>query len=119
MSDYLKPLDDWARTLAASGIKITHQALLNARKLAEGKLDVVIVLIEPCNSHDMSYEEMFNRSSALQEVDRLVRACTGVYTILDITVLDMKPLISEKMRQDLATQGYKLDEDKNNIRVII
>jgi len=54
MSDYLKPLDAWAAALNVSRWGVTQQALYNARKLAEGKLNLAIVLIEPCNSHHMS-----------------------------------------------------------------
>jgi hypothetical protein len=66
MPDYLEPLDPWAVTLNVSSLlRVTSQALYNSRKLAEGKLNLAIMLIEPCNSHDKSYEEMFYRSDTL------------------------------------------------------
>jgi hypothetical protein len=110
MSDYLQPLDDWAATLnASSRLRVTRQALYNARKLAEGRLNLAVVLIEPCNSHDMSYEEMVNRSNTFQEIDRLIRACNSDYTLLDVTVLDVWSLVSKKMRENLAMLGCELD----------
>jgi hypothetical protein len=82
--------------------------LYNSRKLAEGKLSLAIVLIEPCRSHNMSYKEMFNRSDTLREIDRLIRASDSDYTHLDVTILDVRPLVSEKMRKDLARLGKEL-----------
>jgi hypothetical protein len=109
MSDYLEPFDRWAANLNASGLlRVTPQALFNSRKLAEGRLSLAIVLIEPCNSHDMSYEEMFYRSDTLQEIDRLVRISDNRYTHLDVTILDVRPLVSEKMRESLARLGRTL-----------
>lgn len=108
MSDYLEPLDRWAATLNASGLfEVTPQALYNSRKLAEGKLNLSIVLIEPCNSHDESHEEMFCRSDTLQELDRLIRAFG--YTLLDVPMLDVRPLVSEEMRASLARRGQELN----------
>jgi hypothetical protein len=109
ISDYLEPLDRWAATLNESSLlRVTLEALYNSRKLAEGKLKLAIVLIEPCNSHDMSYEEMFCRSDTLQEVDRLIRTSDSDYTHLDVTVLDVRPLVNEKMMENLAMLEKKL-----------
>jgi hypothetical protein len=109
MSDYLEPFDHWAATLNASGLlRVTPQALYNSRKLAEGRLSLAIVLIEPCRSHNMSYKEMFNRSDTLREIDRLIRASDSDYTHLDVTILDVRPLVSEKMRKGLARLGKEL-----------
>jgi hypothetical protein len=60
MSDYLEPLDRWAATLNAFNfLEVTSQALYNSWKLAKCKLNLAtIVLIEPCNCDDESYEEM-------------------------------------------------------------
>jgi hypothetical protein len=111
--DYLEPLDRWAATLNASSLlRVTSQALYNSRKLAEGKLNLAIVLIEPCNSHDKSYEEMFYRSDTLQEVDRLIRASDGRYTLLDVTVLDVRPLVSENMKVNLARPEWENEAHK-------
>ena len=53
---------------------------------------------------------MFNRSDTLREIDRLIRASDSDYTHLDVTILDVRPLVSEKMRKDLdlARLGEKL-----------
>jgi hypothetical protein len=108
MSDYLEPLDRWAATLNASGLfEVMPQALYNSRKLAEGKLNLAIVLIELCNSYDESYEEMLRRSDTLQELDRLIRIFG--YTLLDVTILDIRPLASEEMRASLARRGQELN----------
>jgi hypothetical protein len=108
MPDYLEPLDRWVATLNASSLlRVTSQALLNSRKLAEGKLNLAIVLIEPYNSHDKSYEEMFYRSNTLQEVDRLIRASDGRYTLLNVIVIDVRPLVSENMKVSLARLGWE------------
>jgi hypothetical protein len=115
MSDYLEPFDRWAATLNASGLlRVTPEALYNSRKLAKGKLNLAIVLIEPCNSHDMSYEEMFCQSDTLQEVDQLIRASDSDYTILDVTVLDVTPLVSKEMRDDLLKRGFELDRGEEH-----
>jgi hypothetical protein len=74
-----------------------------------GQLSLAIVLIEPCNSHDMSYEEMFYRSDTIRELDRLIHASDKRYSHLDVTILDIRPLVSEEMRERLAGQGLKLD----------
>jgi len=52
---------------------------------------------------------MFDRSNTLQEIDRLIRECNSDYSLLDVTVLDVRPLVSEKMRETLARLGQELD----------
>lgn len=115
MSDYLEPLDRWAASVNASNLlRVTPEALYNSRMLGEGKLNLAIVLIEPCNSHDMSYDEMFYQSDTLREVDRLIHASDSDYTILDVTVLDVTPLVSKEMRDDLLAIGYELDRGEEH-----
>ncbi|KAH8704536.1 hypothetical protein GQ44DRAFT_512462 [Phaeosphaeriaceae sp. PMI808] len=113
MFDYLEPFDRWATTLNAFGSpRVTRQALYNSRELAKGRLNLVIVLIEPCNSHHMDYEQMFYRSDTLREIDRLIRAFTSRFTYRDITILDVRPLVSENMRKSLDMLGIRCWEDK-------
>jgi hypothetical protein len=108
MSDYLKPLDRWAATLNASGLfKVIPQALYNLHKLAKGKLNLAIILIEPYNSYDENYEEILYRSNTLQELDRLIRAFG--YTLLDIPILDIRPLVREEIRASLVRRGQELN----------
>lgn len=107
MSDYLKPLNAWVATFSTCKWGVTRKALCNARKLAQSELNLAIVLIEPCNSHNMSYEETFDRSNTLQEIDRLIRECNNDYSLLDVT--HIKPLVSEKVRETLARLGQELD----------
>jgi len=57
----------------------------------------------------MSYEKMVNQSNTPQEIDRLIRACNSDYTLLNVTVLDVWSLVSEKMRESLARLGRELD----------
>jgi hypothetical protein len=68
-------------------------------KLGEGRLNIVIVMIEPCNSHaTLDYESMVARSPALQEVDRLIREYSEDCSIDDVPILEARPLISEDMK---------------------
>jgi hypothetical protein len=52
---------------------------------------------------------MFCRSKTLQEVDQLIRASDSDYTHLDVTFLEVRLLVTEKMRDNLATLGKELD----------
>jgi hypothetical protein len=47
MPDYLEPLDRWAATLNVSDLlRTTSQALYNSRKLAEGKLNAIVLIVD-------------------------------------------------------------------------
>ena len=77
MSGYTDILNTWATRINRSGVTATTPlALSNSVRLAEGKLNIAIVMIEPCNSHaTKDYETMLADSPSLSEVDRLIRDC--------------------------------------------
>ena len=115
MSDYLRPLDRWAATLNASGlVTVTPEALYNSRKLGIGRLSLAIVLIKPCNSHDISYKKIVHRSDTTRELDCLLYASDKRCSHLDVTILDIKPLVSGKMRKRLAGQERERNLNKHH-----
>lgn len=106
MSNWLAPLDRWAKDLSALGLAdVSPQAISNARQLAEGRLNLIIAIIEPYNNYaTMSYDEMFDNSPALQEVNRLIQKHYRGCDIRDVPVFDVRPLISEKTRNTLGME---------------
>lgn len=99
MSECLSVLKRWAAEIElCSAEEVTLQALANSLKLAEGTLNILIVMIEPCNNHaTVDYETMVARSPSLQEVDRLIRKYGTNRGIAAVPILDVRPLISKAM----------------------
>jgi hypothetical protein len=116
MSDWLAPLDRWAKDLGVLGLfDGLPQAISNARKLAEGRLNLVIVMIGPCNNHAItSYDEMVEKSPTLQEVRRLIRTYFDC-DIDDVSVFDIRPLISERMRNVLGGEWPAWEEKAHRV----
>jgi len=66
---HLAPLCDLADTL-----RVTEYALQNAKRLAIGYDDLVVILLEPSDAaEDVKYEEIFNYSEVFKEVDKSLR----------------------------------------------
>ncbi|KAK8914719.1 hypothetical protein H634G_02207 [Metarhizium anisopliae BRIP 53293] len=99
MSGCLSVLERWAAEIELCGAEeVTLQALANSLKVAEGTLNIVIVMIEPCNNHaTVDYETMVARSPSLQEVDRLIRKYGTNRGIAAVPILVVRPLISKAM----------------------
>ncbi|QLI72609.1 uncharacterized protein G6M90_00g083700 [Metarhizium brunneum] len=99
MSGCLSVLERWAAEIKLCGAEeVTLQALANSLKLAEGTLNILIVMIEPCNNHaTVDYETMVARSPSLQELDRLIRKYGTNRGIAAVPILDVRPLISKAM----------------------
>lgn len=99
MSECLSVLKRWAAEIElCSAEEVTLQALANSLKLAEGTLNILIVMIGPCNNHTtVDYETMVARSPSLQEVDRLIRKYGTNRGIAAVPILDVRPLISKAM----------------------
>jgi hypothetical protein len=55
---------------------------------------------------------MFYRSDTLQEVDRLIRAFNGRYTLLDVTILDVRPLVNENIKVNLIRPEWENEAHK-------
>lgn len=112
MSGCLSVLERWAAEIELCGAEeVTLQALANSLKLAEGTLNIVIVMIEPCNNHaTVDYETMVARSPSLQEVDRLLRKYGTNRGIAAVPVLDVRPLISEAMRTAIGNRWPTWEE---------
>ena len=51
---------------------------------------------------------MFNRSDTLREINRLICVSDSDYTYLDVTILNIRLLVSKKIRKDLTRLGKEL-----------
>ncbi|KAI9780024.1 MAG: hypothetical protein M1816_003195 [Peltula sp. TS41687] len=113
MHDYIQPLQD-----LASRWNVSDAPFTNARRLAEGDLNIVIMLREPCDlAEEADYDTMVwgdasaRRGTAkrmgsptLQEVDYCIRFATGErYGIEDVSVFDMSTLLSKKRQRASRT----------------
>ena len=90
---YLFPIRRWAMDDWLAGI--SRNVLENAIRLAKGRLDIVIVLLEPI-ADEGSFENMMRQSKALQEIKNLIEEVSnGRYSSQDVSILDVRLLISK------------------------
>jgi hypothetical protein len=102
MSDYLIPIRRWATDGRLGGI--SHNALENSLRLARGRLSLALILWEPIWDEG-TYAEMMQRCVTLREIDALIRDLShGRYSIEDVTLLDVRVLLSKRRMQGLTSK---------------
>lgn len=83
----------------------------NALRLANGRLSIAIVLLEP-SVDGGSYENMIRQSPTLREVNNLIREASngrGRYSLEDATILDVRVLLSLGTRANLSLRDDVLE----------
>lgn len=100
MEDYIAPIRHWATVDRLRSL--SHNALNNTIQLARGHLRIAIVLLEPI-ADEGSYEQMTQRCATLQEINTLIQQVScGKHSIEDVSVIDVRILLSRKRRADLG-----------------
>lgn len=105
---HLGPLDDLARDL-----RISPNGLQNARRLAEGYEDLVVVLIEPTDTaEDLCYEDMVAAPGALRCVnDTLQFASGGQRNIENTIILDIRSFRSDHIRTNQNSDDRNREDE--------
>ncbi|KAF3031619.1 hypothetical protein E8E12_001008 [Didymella heteroderae] len=100
VEDYIAPIRHWATDDRLRSL--SHNALNNTIQLARGHLRIAIVLLEPI-ADEGSYEQMTQRCATLQEINTLIQQVScGKHSIEDVSVIDVRILLSRKRRADLG-----------------
>ncbi|KAJ5806674.1 uncharacterized protein N7503_004276 [Penicillium pulvis] len=107
-TSHLKILDDLARDL-----KVNTNGLLNARKLAKGYEDLVVVLIEPTDkAAEVPYTEMLAASPTLLYVNETLQFASGDQRDIDNTiVLDVRAFRSNSVRTNQSLNDQIRDDE--------
>ncbi|OAP54729.1 hypothetical protein AYL99_11177 [Fonsecaea erecta] len=105
---HLAPLDDLAVRLG-----VTQHARQNAKRLATGYRDLVVLLLEPSDkAEEVSYHEMLECSTALKYVnDSLRLAFDGRRDLDNTVVLDIRPYRSDRIRMQQKEEDRIADDE--------
>lgn len=105
---HLAPLNELARSLGAEG-----HTLQNARRLATGFKDLVVILQEPSDlAEDRVYEEMVSASPTLKHVDTaLSLASNGGRSLSNTVTVDLRLFRSARIRGK-QEDAQRLRDDK-------
>lgn len=104
---YLTPIQCWAMDDRLAGI--SRNIIENTIRLAKGHLSIIIGLLEPI-ADEGSFEDMMQRSTTLREVNTLIREVSnGRYSLQDVTILDVRVMLSEKTRKKFALTDNDLE----------
>lgn len=113
---HIKYLKVWADELQS-----TEYGLINATRLASGRLGWLIVLQEPCDSADfLPYDIMLNGGSyggedfdgcyTLREVEGIIADVShGQYDLDDVAILDINTLLSADAQSELEDDTHGLE----------
>ncbi|KAJ6114827.1 hypothetical protein N7486_000605 [Penicillium sp. IBT 16267x] len=106
--NHLRILDDLARDL-----KVCSNGLLNARRLAKGYEDLVVVLIEPTDkAEQVPYTEMLAASPTLLYVNETLQfASSGQRNIENTIILDVRAFRSNSIRTSQSLDDQIRDDE--------
>lgn len=104
---HLSILDDLAR-----GLKVTSNGLLNARRLAHGYEDFVVVLIEPTDkAEQVPFSDMLAASPTLLAMDETLKlASSGERNIENTIILDVRAFRSNSIRISQSLEDRLRDD---------
>ncbi|KAJ6125024.1 hypothetical protein N7471_012341 [Penicillium samsonianum] len=105
---HLGILDDLARDL-----KVSSNGLENARRLAKGYEDLVVVLIEPTNkAEEVHYDEMLAASETLLCVNETLQFASGGQRNIENTIiLDIRAFRSDSIRTSQISNDRTRDDE--------
>lgn len=105
---HLEILDELAREL-----KVCSNGLQNARRLANGYEDLVVVLIEPTDkAEEVPYEEMLAASETLLCVDETLQFASGSQRNIENTIiLDVRAFRSDFIRTSQSLKDQNRDDE--------
>lgn len=86
----------------ADRLNVTEYARENAKRLATGYQDLIVVLLEPTDkAEDVGYIPMFNASNTLRFLDMSLRHAFDWKRCVDNTiVLDIRSFRSDRIKKD-------------------
>ncbi|KAJ5665520.1 uncharacterized protein N7477_007968 [Penicillium maclennaniae] len=107
-TSHLRILDDRARDF-----KVSSDGLLNARKLATGDEDLVVVLIEPTDkAEQVSYTEMLAASPTLLYVNETLQLASGGQRDMENTIiLNIRAFRSNSFRSSQSLDDRICDDE--------
>lgn len=117
MEAYLIPIRRWAEDSRFEGI--STNIVENTTQLAKGRLSITIILLEPI-ADEGSFEGMLQRCGTLREIDALIKHVSGgLYCLKDVTILDIRMLLSKKTREQFSLTEDDLEAAYNVVQEVI